>query len=250
LRLARRIRLVLWRPARRKREASAGRRRGWKLRAALACAAVLLLYLFYPLPGIVLLRWRDPASTAFMERFLATSGREADLHYRFVPLERIAPVLAEAVLVAEDDAFYEHDGVDFEQLRKSLEANLKRGRYARGGSTITMQLAKNLYLSPEKSLVRKGRELVLTFLLEAFLAKARILELYLNVIEWGPGVYGAEEASRRYFGKSAAALDATEAATLAAAISAPRKSDPAHPSARLLRKRDLILERMRRKGRL
>jgi monofunctional glycosyltransferase len=249
-RLPRRIRLVWKRRARPKPEAAgkARRRWGWKARTALAFTAVVLLYLLYPLPSIVLLRWRNPTRTAFMERYLAQNGPEAKLRYKFVPRSHIAPILGEAVMVAEDDAFYEHDGVDFDQLQKSLEADLEKGRYTRGGSTITMQLAKNLYLSPDRSLVRKGRELILTFLLEACLSKDRILELYLNIVEWGPGLYGAEEASQHYFGKSASALDPAEAATLAAAISAPRKSDPASPSARLARKRDVILERLHRKG--
>src|SRR5262249_44227998 len=114
--------------------------------------------------------------------------------------------LKRAVLLAEDDAFWQHEGVDFEQLQESLQTDLARGRFVRGGSTITQQLAKNLYLSPTRSPLRKLRELVIARRLEAELKKARILELYLNVIEWGDGIYGAEAASRAYFGVPAAAL--------------------------------------------
>ena len=120
----------------------------------------------------------------------------------WVPYARISQHLTRAVLVAEDDAFWEHEGIDLDELQKSLELDWARGRFVRGGSTITQQLAKNLYLSPSKNPVRKLRELVIARRLEAELKKSRILELYLNVIEWGDGLYGVESASRTYFGKS------------------------------------------------
>jgi monofunctional biosynthetic peptidoglycan transglycosylase len=148
------------------------------------------------------------------------------------------------VLVAEDDLFWQHEGIDLEQLQESLEADWTRGRFLRGGSTITQQLAKNLYLSPSKNPVRKLRELVIARRMEAELKKARILELYLNVIEWGEGIYGAEAASRAYFQTSAAALGPSESALLAAAIINPRLLNPARPGARLLRRQQLILRRM------
>jgi monofunctional biosynthetic peptidoglycan transglycosylase len=148
------------------------------------------------------------------------------------------------VLVAEDDAFWQHEGVDFEQLQESLEQDWARGRLARGGSTITQQLAKNLYLSPSKNPVRKLRELIIARRLEAELKKARILELYLNVIEWGDGVYGAEAAARTYFQTNAGSLGPAESALLAAAIINPRVLNPARPTARLLRRQQLILRRM------
>src|SRR5581483_6231842 len=159
-------------------------------------------------------------------------------------LNHISPALRRAVLIAEDDAFWQHEGVDLEQLQQSLEIDWKRGRFVRGGSTITQQLAKNLYLSPSKNPLRKLRELILARRLEAELKKARILELYLNVIEWGDGIYGAEAASRAYFHTSAGNLDPASAALLAAAIVNPRVWNPAHPTARLVRRQQLILRRM------
>jgi monofunctional biosynthetic peptidoglycan transglycosylase len=146
--------------------------------------------------------------------------------------------------VAEDDAFWQHEGVDFEQLQESLEVDWARGRLVRGGSTITQQLAKNLYLSPSKNPLRKLEEFIVARRLEAELKKARIFELYLNVIEWGDGIYGAEAAARTYFHVSAADLDANQAARLAGAIVNPRVLNPAHPTARLLRREQLILHRM------
>ena len=157
---------------------------------------------------------------------------------------RIPQNLKRAVLVTEDSAFWTHDGVDLNQLRESVEVNLERGEFARGASTITQQLARNLYLSPSKNLVRKARELLIARRLEASLSKQRIFELYLNVIEWGDGVWGAEAASRRYFHKPASELTAPEAALLAGAISSPRNFDPAHPSARLKRRQQMIMRRM------
>ena len=163
---------------------------------------------------------------------------------RWVSYARIAPALKRAVLVAEDDAFWQHEGVDLDELQKSLELDWARGTFARGGSTITQQLAKNLYLSPSKNPLRKLRELIIARRLEAELKKSRILELYLNLIEWGDGVYGAEAAARTYFHVSATELDTSESALLAAAIVNPRAMNPADPTPRLLRRQQLILRRM------
>jgi monofunctional biosynthetic peptidoglycan transglycosylase len=163
---------------------------------------------------------------------------------RWVRYERISNNLRRAVLVAEDSAFWQHDGVDVEQLKDSIEQSLERGKQLRGGSTITQQLAKNLYLSPSRNPVRKLRELLIARKLEASLTKRRILELYLNVIEWGDGIYGAEAATRAYFGKSAASVTAPEAALLAGAIINPRVHSPARPTARLRRRQQIILQRM------
>src|SRR5204863_2314012 len=165
------------------------------------------------LPDVRRLRTVNPPTTYFMELRAAeahANGRPARRVQQWVPYSRISPDLKRAVLVAEDDAFWQHEGVDFEQMQESLEVDWARGRFSRGGSTITQQLAKNLYLSPSKNPVRKLRELVIARRLEAELKKARILELYLNVIEWGDGLYGVESAARVYFGKSAAELDAAE----------------------------------------
>ncbi len=163
---------------------------------------------------------------------------------RFVPYGRISIDLKRAVLAAEDSGFWSHEGIDVSEIRKSIEIDLERRELVRGGSTITQQLAKNLYLSPSKNPLRKLRELLIARRLEAELSKRRILELYLNVIEWGDGIYGAEAAARSYFHKPAAALDAEESALLAAAIVNPRVLDPGHPSARLRRRQQLILKRM------
>jgi monofunctional glycosyltransferase len=212
-----------------------------------AIAVALLAYLYLTLPDVRALRTVNPSTTAFMElreREARAHGRAPRRVQRWVSYSRISPNLKRAVLVAEDDLFWQHQGVDFEQLQESFEADWTRGRLLRGGSTITQQLAKNLYLSPSRNPVRKLRELVIARRLEAELKKARIFELYLNVIEWGDGIYGAEAASRAYFQTSAASLGASESALLAAAIINPRLLNPARPGARLLRRQQLILRRM------
>src|SRR5689334_14921430 len=152
------------------------------------------------------------------EREAAQRGRPLRHYQVWIPYRRISPNLKRAVLVAEDDAFWQHDGIDMEQLRKSIEVDLARGHAVRGGSTITQQLAKNLYLSPSRNPLRKVRELIIARRLEAELPKARIFELYLNVIEWGDGIWGAEAAARTYFRSSAASLGRDQAAMLAGAI--------------------------------
>jgi monofunctional biosynthetic peptidoglycan transglycosylase len=204
-------------------------------------------YIYLTLPDVRTLRITNPTTTSFM----ALRAREAEARggrvvcdQRWVPYARISQNLKRAVLVTEDSAFWTHDGVDLEQLRESMEVNWERGEFARGASTITQQLARNLYLSPSKNLPRKLRELLIARRLEASLSKQRIFELYLNVIEWGDNVWGAEAASRHYFHKAAAELSASESALLAGAISNPRAFDPAHPSARLKRRQQMIMRRM------
>ena len=204
-------------------------------------------YIYLTLPDVRPLRTTNPRSTAFMELRAREAQRRGDpttKDQRWVAYSRISPNLKRAVLVAEDSAFWKHEGIDFEQLRESMEVNWERGEFARGASTITQQLAKNLYLSPSKNPVRKLRELLITRRLEAELSKQRILELYLNVIEWGDGIWGAEAAARRYFHKSSAELSPQESALLAAAIINPRVLDPGHPSARLRRRQQMITRRM------
>jgi monofunctional glycosyltransferase len=163
---------------------------------------------------------------------------------RWIPYTRISQNLKRAVLTAEDDAFFEHEGVDFEQLKNAIQQDLEKGRAFRGASTITQQLAKNLYLSPSRDPLRKLRELMITRRLETALTKARIFEIYLNVIEWGDSIWGAEAAARTYFGTSAASLSREQAALLAGAIINPRLYSPARPPARLVRRQRLILSRM------
>ena len=217
------------------------------------CAALLAVgfaagaYLYLSLPDVRPLRTRDPETTAFIElrmREARAKGQEPRRVQRFVKYNRISGNLVRAVLVAEDSGFWQHEGIDFEQMKESMEVNLERLEFARGGSTITQQLAKNLYLSPSKNPIRKVRELLIARRLEAELTKRRILELYLNVIEWGDGIYGAEAAARTYFGKPAADLGPSEAALLAGAIVNPRLLTPAKPTARLRRRQQMILQRM------
>jgi monofunctional glycosyltransferase len=178
------------------------------------------------------------------EREAAQHGRTLRHYQIWVPYTRMSPYLKRAVLVAEDDAFWQHEGIDMEQLKISIRNDIVKGQAIRGGSTITQQLAKNLYLSPSRDPVRKLRELIIARRLEAALSKARIFEIYLNVIEWGDGIWGAEAAARSYFGTSASSLSPEQAALLAGAIINPRVYSPAHPNARLLRRQRIILSRM------
>jgi len=204
-------------------------------------------YVYLTLPDVRTLVRVNPRITSFMElraREAARSGRTIRRVQRWVPYSRISSHLKRAVLVAEDDAFFQHEGIDLEQIRRTLEVDLARGRWVRGASTITQQLAKNLYLSPSRTPLRKLRELLITRRLEAQLSKARIFEIYLNVIEWGDGVWGAEAAAQTYFHTSAAALSREQAALLAASIVNPRELNPSRGGRRLLRRQQLILARM------
>ncbi|HXE80744.1 MAG TPA: monofunctional biosynthetic peptidoglycan transglycosylase [Vicinamibacterales bacterium] len=222
----------------------------WTLAAA-AAAFGALVYLYVTLPDVRPLRNRNPETTAFMELRAAEAraeGKPVRRDWRWVPYARISPALRRAVIAAEDGAFWEHRGVDVHEIKASLKSHLPRGRFPRGASTITQQLAKNLYLSPSRDPIRKLRELFIARRLEAELSKRRILELYLNVIEWGHHVYGAEAAARKYFGKPAAALNVAEAALLAGAIVNPRVLNPARPSTGLRWRQRLILRRLREPG--
>jgi monofunctional biosynthetic peptidoglycan transglycosylase len=213
----------------------------------LASGFAYLAYIYLTLPDVRPLRTNNPPTTAFMElraREAEAQGRTAVKEQRWVSYARISQHLKRAVIVTEDSAFWQHGGIDYDQLRESMEVNWERGEFARGASTITQQLAKNLYLSPSKNPVRKLKELLITRRLEAELTKQRILELYLNVIEWGDGVWGADAAARRYFHKNAADLSAPEAALLAGAIANPHIMNPAHPTARLRRRQEMIMHRM------
>jgi monofunctional biosynthetic peptidoglycan transglycosylase len=213
---------------------------------ALVAAAFILLQGWY---AAHIWWWREhaPRETAFMTMRLAElQQRHADarLGYKWVPYDRISVQLKRAVIAAEDAKFVEHEGFDWEGIEQALDKNTRKGRVVAGGSTITQQLAKNLFLSAQRSYWRKAEEALITLMLEAILDKQRILELYLNVIEWGNGIFGAEAASRRYFGSSSAALTAEQAARLAAMAPNPRYYEK-HPDARgLARKTTIILERM------
>jgi monofunctional biosynthetic peptidoglycan transglycosylase len=204
-------------------------------------------YVYLTLPDVRPLAGTNPDRTAFMDlraREAAARGRTPRRVQKWVAYDRISPNLKRAVLVAEDAKFWQHEGVDFEQLKESIETNIERMAFARGASTITQQLAKNLYLSPSKNPIRKVRELLIARRLEAELTKQRILELYLNVIEWGDGIYGAEAAARTYFRKPASALGPAEAALLAGALVNARLLNPARPTPRLRRRQQMILARM------
>ena len=193
--------------------------------------------------------WRDhnPQSTAFMEASLSklrAKRPEAKLRQAWVPYDRISPNLKRAVVAAEDSRFAEHEGFDWEAIEKALEKNRKKGKVVSGGSTISQQLAKNLFLSGDRTPWRKGQEALITVMIEQLMDKKRILEIYLNVIEWGEGVFGAEAAARHYYGTSAAGLGPEASARLAAMVPNPRFYDRNRNTSWLMRKTQLILARM------
>jgi monofunctional biosynthetic peptidoglycan transglycosylase len=209
-------------------------------------AAALLVHGWY---AVQILWWRTQpvGETSFMAYRMADLERKnphARLAYQWVPYERISPHLKRAMIAAEDARFVDHEGFDWEGIQRAIEKNERRGRIVAGGSTITQQLAKNLFLTPERSWLRKGQEAVITLMLEALLPKRRIFEIYLNVIEWGSGVFGAEAAARRHFGTSAARLTAEQGARLAAMAPNPRfyERNPGAPG--LAKKTGIILGRM------
>jgi len=194
---------------------------------------------------------RAPRRTALMRAREAEArrhGRAYLVDQQWVPYERISPLLRHAVLIAEDDAFFSHGGLDWHEIGESARSNLRRGRVLRGGSTISQQLAKNLFLAEERTWTRKLEEVVLALRLERALTKRRIFELYLNLIEWGEGVYGAEAAAQRHFGVPAADLNPRQATLLAAVIVNPRRYSPTEPGRRIERRMRMILGRMSRRG--
>jgi monofunctional biosynthetic peptidoglycan transglycosylase len=202
-------------------------------------------------PNVEELKSGFPKTTSFMEirrGELRSEGKDDTLQYMPVPYARISPYLRRGVLVAEDNGFYEHSGVDTEAMRQAFERDWKRKQITHGGSTITQQLAKNLYLSPSRNPFRKVREYFLAMSLERHLTKKRILELYLNVVEMGERVYGAEAAARFYFHKPASALTPREAALLAGCLPNPRVMNSSAPNKRLRARQKMILARLRRWG--
>jgi monofunctional glycosyltransferase len=216
---------------------------------ALGVGFAYLAWVYLTLPDVRVLATTNPETTAFIEirRDEAhDAGKSFTLRRRWVPFNRISNHLKRAVIVAEDSAFFEHEGLDYQQIRESIEDSLEDGGAIRGASTITQQLAKNLYLSESRNPARKLKELIITRRLETALSKRRIFEIYLNSIEWGDGIFGCEAAARAYFGKSAADLGPAEAAMLAGAIINPRVHSPAKPTRRLLRRQQIILGRMGR----
>jgi len=232
--------------------------RGWAGRLALVAAvlvagAVAWAAVRVSLVDVDSLAHRDPGPTALMRQREAEArraGRPWHPAWRRVPYERISPHLRRAVLISEDDAFYSHDGLDWNEIRQSAAKDLEKGRIVRGGSTITQQLAKNLWLGTSRSPMRKLEEVMLAIRLEHALRKKRIFELYLNVIEWGDGVFGAEAAARRWFHVPASALGARQSVRLAAVIINPRRFSPIEPPRRIERRIRIIATRMRRRGEL
>ena len=226
----------------------AKRSAGWwigRLLLALCVAFVLLQAWFASM--IVWYKYEPPRQTAFMSERLAELRQRnpaAVLRYDWVPYARISPNLKRAIIASEDAKFMEHDGFDWDGIRLALDRNNARGKVVAGGSTITQQLAKNLFLSPSRSYVRKGEEAIITVMLETLLDKRRILELYLNVIEWGSGVFGAEAAARHYFGIPAAQLSAAQAARLAAMAPSPQRFERNPHSAYLTGRTATIMARM------
>jgi len=180
------------------------------------------------------------------------ASKEKKKSYRvyqvWTPFSKISPYLVKAVLIAEDDKFWKHEGFDYEAIQKAIEKDLKAKKFRVGGSTITQQLARNLYLSPEKSIIRKISEAVITWRMEQTLSKRRILELYLNVVEWGNGIFGVEAASRHYYGKPSSELTPEEAARLASVLPNPRKYNPLGDQRYVINRSNLIYSIMIQRG--
>jgi monofunctional biosynthetic peptidoglycan transglycosylase len=223
-----------------------------KFALGLISVAALLSFLYLLLmPDLSKLKEENPKKTALMEyREKASTERKKSYstYQIWVPLSNISPFLTKAVLIAEDDKFWRHEGFDYEAMEKAMEKDIKAGRFRFGGSTISQQLARNLYLSPAKSPLRKVREALITWRMEKVLSKRRILELYLNVVEWGEGIFGVEAASRHYFGKSSSELTPQEAARLASVLPNPRRYNPAGGQRYVVNRSNLIYSIMIQRG--
>ena len=219
----------------------------WLKRVALGLVAIFLLWQLWLLAWVLLWKWVDPGETRFMEIRLAELRQKtpaAQLKQQWVPYERISPHLKRAIIAAEDAKFVDHEGFDWEGMQKALEKNQKKGRFVAGGSTISQQLAKNLFLTPNKTYFRKVEEALITLMLENLWSKRRIFEVYLNVIEWGNGVFGAEAAARHYYNLGASQLGPEQAARLAGMVPNPRFYDRNRGAPGLGRKTAIILARM------
>jgi monofunctional biosynthetic peptidoglycan transglycosylase len=214
---------------------------------------LLLLASLYALlmPDVSKLKKENPKRTAFMEYRRGEwkeKGKSLGIHQIWVPFSEVSPYLIKAVLIAEDDKFWRHEGFDYEAIKDAVEKDLKAGRLRFGGSTVSQQLARNLYLSPEKNLLRKMREALITWRMEKVLSKKRILELYLNVVEWGEGIFGIEAASRHYYGKNSSELTPQEAARLAAVLPNPKRYDPVGDQPYVVTRSDAIYSIMIQRG--
>jgi monofunctional biosynthetic peptidoglycan transglycosylase len=231
-----------------------GKKKNTKIKFIIILTAAIVFYFagsiavdLMHLPTIDNLSKKNPAKTALMDQRVK-EARAKKKPYRinqsYIPYNSISPYLKKAVLVAEDAAFFSHQGIDYNELREAIKADWEKKRWARGGSTITMQLAKNLYLSTSKSLTRKGSEVVLARRMDDQLSKARIFELYLNYIEWGDGIFGCQAASLVYFDCSASELDPELAIRLASIIVNPRKYGPFTDTKRMITRRKWIAHKM------
>jgi monofunctional biosynthetic peptidoglycan transglycosylase len=219
----------------------------WLKRLVVGAFGLLLLYQFWLFGWVLCWKWVNPDSTRFMEIRLAelqAKDPAAHLKKQWLNYANISPHLKRALIVSEDDLFVHHEGFDWEGIQKAIEKNQKRGKVVAGGSTISQQLAKNLFLTPSKTPWRKAEEAVITLMIEAVWSKQRIFEVYLNVIEWGNGVFGAEAAARHYYGIGAAQLSAEQAARLAGMVPSPRFYDRNRAAPGLANKAAVILGRM------
>ncbi len=219
--------------------------------SALAAPIILMAAYILWLPWVPALKTENPKTAAVIERRIEAARQKKARHEvrrTWRDLDRISPNLIHAVLLAEDDTFYRHRGFDFEQIKIAFKINWKKKRFAYGGSTLTQQLARTLYLSSKKSLLRKAKEAAIAFWMERSLSKKRILELYLNFAEWGDGVYGAQAAAQHYYQKDADELSPEEAVALASILPSPRKWSPHRVTAFMQRRRGNLMERMAKEG--
>jgi monofunctional biosynthetic peptidoglycan transglycosylase len=219
----------------------------WTRRLLAALVLIILAWQGWYFGWVVYWKYANPSGTRFMSMRLdelREKNPKAELRQQWVPYDRISDQLKRAVVAAEDDKFIDHEGFDWEGIQKALEKNQKKGKVVAGGSTITQQLAKNLFLSSEKTPWRKAQEAVITLMLEAVLDKQRILEIYLNVVEWGPGVFGAQAAAQLYYGIPATDLNAQQAARLAVLLPNPRKLGRLSNSPYVAARTQVILGRM------
>jgi monofunctional biosynthetic peptidoglycan transglycosylase len=219
----------------------------WTWRVVLALFVLMLLYQAWIAAHVWWWIDHNPSSSSFMEdrlEVMQDKNPDAELQHQWVPYKRISNSLKQALIASEDAKFVDHEGFDWEGIQKAYEKNLKKGKIVAGGSTISQQLAKNLFLSTKRTPWRKGEEVIITVMLEHMMEKQRIFEIYLNVIEWGNGVFGAEAAARHYYHVSAAQLSPQQAAKLAAMVPNPRYYDKHREARGLLRKTDIILARM------
>ncbi|MDI6801873.1 MAG: monofunctional biosynthetic peptidoglycan transglycosylase [Thermodesulfovibrionales bacterium] len=212
-------------------------------------ALIIAYYLIFP--NVSKLKRENPKKTSFMEyreREWKKTGKKIKIRQAWVQLSQISPYLIKAVLIAEDDKFYKHEGFDFEAIQEAIDKDIKEKKFKFGGSTISQQLAKNLYLTPSKNPARKIREAILTWRIEKNLSKKRILELYLNVAEWGEGIFGIEAASLHYYAKSASDITPEESARLASVLPNPIKYTPVGDSTYVENRSRIIYDIMVRRG--